>query len=163
MSEYQYHDENYDEEGRQKGWSSVKLDTEHLKRTLNDFFDEKAKEIDEDQKPFCDMKGKLRLDLVPPELEEAFAEVAEFGLIKLKKHKVKNPENNWLVGLRLDGDHITKARRHIAEWRSGLDFDHESGLNPLQHALWHLGAAITQIKRNRKDLDDRTFKKTKKD
>jgi hypothetical protein len=110
--------------------------------------------------PYKDKKGKLRFDLIPPEMDRAFAEVSMFGIEKLKQHGIVNPERNWEHGLKLVGDHLAAVKRHINEWEMGADADHESHLNPLAHAHWHLSAMVTQIMRGRGDLDDRPAKKT---
>lgn len=111
-------------------------------------------------KPFKDKVGKLRFDLIPPEMNLAFAEVATFGIDKLKANGVENPERNWEVGLKLVADHGAAHDRHYNKWLRGIDSDEESGLNHLKHALWHLAAMVTQIERSRIDLDDRPSKTT---
>lgn len=105
--------------------------------------------------PYKHKKGKLRFDLIPPEMTLAFAEVATFGVEKLREHGVTNPERNWEKGLKLVEDHLAALKRHVNKWERGLDLDEESGLNHLKHALWHIAAMVTQIERGRKDLDDR--------
>jgi len=105
--------------------------------------------------PYKDKMGKLRFDLIPPEYDLAFAEVATFGIEKLRKLGVKAPERNWERGLPLVSDHLAAIKRHINQWELGNDIDDESHFNHLQHALWHLGAMVTMVKRGRTDLDDR--------
>lgn len=107
-------------------------------------------------KPYKHKEGKLRFDLIPPEMDLAFAQVATFGIDKLAKSGVENPDRNWERGLLLVADHLAAAKRHINDWELGSNNDHESALNPLKHALWHLAAMVSQIERNRKDLDDRS-------
>lgn len=114
-------------------------------------------------KPFKDKSGKLRFDLIPPEFDKAFAEVATIGIEKLKASGVENPERNWEQGLKLVGDHLAAVKRHINKWEMGEDLNKEKGmedkaLNHLKHALWHIGAMVTQIDRGRNDLDDRVLK-----
>lgn len=104
---------------------------------------------------YKDKKGKLRFDLIPPEMDLAFAEVATFGIQKLKDHGVENPDRNWEQGLKLIADHGAALKRHFNSWELGENINQESGLNHLDHALWHLAAMVTQIKRARFDLDDR--------
>ena len=112
---------------------------------------------------FKDKQGKLRFDLIPPEFDRAFAEVATMGIEKLKRAGIENPERNWEKGLKLVGDHLAAVKRHINSWESGENFNEEatmgdySALHHLKHALWHLGAMVTQIERGREDLDDRSF------
>ena len=102
--------------------------------------------------------GKLRFDLIPPELSLAYAEVATFGIEKLKSLGVEKPERNWEKGLKLVEDHLAAAHRHINKWERGIDLDEESGLLHLKHAMWHIAGMITQIERGRTDLDDRASK-----
>lgn len=113
--------------------------------------------------PFKDKKNKLRFDLIPPEFDRAFAEVATMGIEKLKKSGVNNPERNWEHGLKLVSDHLAAVKRHINAWELGHDLNVEKdmplSLNHLKHALWHLGAMVTQIERGRSDLDDRVCHK----
>lgn len=104
---------------------------------------------------YKDKEGKLRFDLIPPEMNLAFAEVATFGIEKLKKKGIENPERNWEKGLKLVEDHGAAHDRHYNKWLRGIDLDEESGLNHLKHALWHLTAMVTQLERARSDLDDR--------
>ncbi len=105
--------------------------------------------------PFKQKEGKLRFDFIPPEMDLAFAEVATFGVDKLKRLGVESPDRNWEKGLKLVGDHLAAAKRHINKWERGIDLDEESGLNHLKHSLWHIAAMVTQIERGRIDLDDR--------
>ncbi len=111
--------------------------------------------------PYKDKKGKLRFDLIPPEMDKAWAEVGTFGIQKLKEKGVQNPERNWERGLKLVEDCLASAKRHINEWEMGLNADKESNLNPLKHALWWLAGMVTLIERGRIDLDDRPNKKEK--
>lgn len=109
---------------------------------------------------FKDKAGKLRFDLIPPEMDKAFAEVATMGIEKLKRAGVENPERSWEKGLLLVGDHLAAVKRHINYWELGQDLNVEKGfedqpLNHLKHALWHMAAMVTQIERGRLDLDDR--------
>jgi len=95
-------------------------------------------------------------------MDLSFAQVATFGIEKLRKFGVTNPDRNWEVGLPLVAAHLAAFKRHINSWEMGIDVDQESGLNHLQHAHWHLSAMVTQIMRNRHDLDDRPIKKVSK-
>jgi len=106
-------------------------------------------------KPYKEKAGKLRFDLIPPEFDLAFAEVATFGIQKLHQLGVHGPDRNWEKGLLLVADHLAAIKRHINQWERGIDLDEESHFNHLQHALWHLGAMVTMVKRGRTDLDDR--------
>lgn len=110
--------------------------------------------------PFKDKKDKLRFDLIPPEFDKAFAEVSTMGIEKLRRAGVDSPERNWEQGLKLVADHLAAVKRHINKWELGENLNVEKGfegqeLHHLKHALWHLGAMVTQIERGRNDLDDR--------
>lgn len=102
--------------------------------------------------------GKVKMHLVPPEMEWAFAEVGTFGVEKLKRLGIENPERNWEKGLKLVEDHLAAAKRHMNKWQRGIDNDEESNLSHMKHALWHVAAIVTMIDRGRKDLDDRVYK-----
>lgn len=106
-----------------------------------------------------DLEGKLRFDLIPPEVDKALAEVLTIGA---KKYA----DRNWEKGLFLVKEHLGAMKRHINKWESGEDLNKEvdlkgnpiSELNHLKHALWHLMAMVVQIERGRTDLDDRSKK-----
>jgi hypothetical protein len=106
-------------------------------------------------KAFKDKAGKLRFDLIPPEMDLAYAEVATFGIQKLKNHGVENPDRNWESGLFFLADHLAATKRHMNCWERGIDLDHESNLCHLKHALWHIAAIITLIERGKSEFDDR--------
>ena len=75
--------------------------------------------------------GKIRYDLVPPEIEEALAKVFTIGAIK---YKPRNCETGFEYG-RL----LAAARRHIAEWTQGRDYDtSDTNLHHLTQAAWNL-------------------------
>lgn len=95
-----------------------------------------------------EIAGKLRMDLIPPEVETALAEVLTFGAEKYS-------DRNWEKGLQFEKHHLAAMYRHVNKWRRRIDNDEESGLNHIKHAMWHLMAIITQIERGRTDLDDR--------
>jgi hypothetical protein len=76
-------------------------------------------------------QGKARYDLIPPEVEEAIAQVLSFGAAKYG-------DRNWEAGM--DWGRVYAAmRRHMgAWWRRLEDNDPESGM---PH-LWHAAACI---------------------
>lgn len=92
-------------------------------------------------------KGKLRVDLVPPEAIEAIAEIMTYGC---KKYA----ERNWEEGIRFSRVYGSLFR-HLLKWFRREDTDEESGLAHLKHALWNLAAIVTYVERGREDLDDR--------
>lgn len=78
-------------------------------------------------------KGKLRLDLVPPEVQEYLAPVYEHGL--------KYGFENWKKGFE-KGRLEAAALRHILSYRKGEKIDKESGLPHLSHAMWNIFTMI---------------------
>jgi len=98
--------------------------------------------------------GKLRTDLVSPEMMIALAEVLTYGATKYD-------ERNWEGGL-VFMDNYAAAMRHLLLWASGVDIDHESGLKHIDHAMVNLAMISTQTRRGRKDLDDRPKSRRKK-
>lgn len=96
-----------------------------------------------------DTAGKVRLDLIPPEVILAYGEILTMGATKYA-------DRNWEKGLLLVKHHLGAAQRHINKWQLGIDKDEESGYNHMEHAMWHLAAIVTQLRRGRTDLDDRT-------
>lgn len=80
-------------------------------------------------------QGKLRLDLITPEIRLALGSVLTFGAAKYG-------DRNWELGMdpsRL----IAAAQRHLLSWEMGEIYDHESNLNHLWHALTNLGFLVT--------------------
>lgn len=92
-----------------------------------------------------DDSGKLRFDLVPPEFDEALAEVLTFGA---KKYG----DRNWEQGAGIDGERLFAAcMRHLTRVRRGELLDQESGLPHLAHAatnllMWHYHVQRAQLK-----------------
>jgi hypothetical protein len=74
-----------------------------------------------------DDDGKLRLDLIPPELLADTAAVLTFGAAKYG-------ERNWEKGMRW-GRVFAAAMRHLLAWWAGQDKDPETGLSHLAHVL----------------------------
>lgn len=74
-----------------------------------------------------DDNGKLRLDLLPPELLFDVAEILTFGATKYG-------DRNWEQGMKW-GRVFGAAMRHLWAWWSGEDKDAETGCSHLAHAL----------------------------
>ena len=70
--------------------------------------------------------NKPRYDLIPPEVEEAIAQVLTFGAAKYSAR-------NWELGMDW-GRPYAALRRHMAAWWSGQDNDEETGMSHLWHA-----------------------------
>jgi len=103
--------------------------------------------------------GKLRMDLIPPEVVASYASVLTDGARKYS-------DRNWEKGLKLQEHHLSAALRHINKWQHGVDINVEQftdkdgnvvevAHNHMEHALWHIAAIVTQLARGRDDLDDR--------
>lgn len=96
--------------------------------------------------------GKIRFDLVPSEVIEAYAAIATYGAAKYA-------ERNWEKGLSWGGC-FASCMRHLWAWWRGQDNDPESGLSHLAHALWNIGAIVTYAARN-VGTDDRNIVESK--
>jgi hypothetical protein len=72
--------------------------------------------------------GKLRYELITPEMEEALAEVLTYGA---KKYSA----NSWQKVEPFEDRYYGALRRHLQEWRKGEIIDPESGLPHLNHAF----------------------------
>jgi hypothetical protein len=69
---------------------------------------------------------KARYDLIPPEVEEALAQVLTYGAAKYS-------ERNWEKGMRW-GRPYAAMRRHMGAWWAGEHNDPETGFSHLWHA-----------------------------
>lgn len=67
-------------------------------------------------------------ELIPPQVEEALAEVLTYGAKKYSP-------NSWKKVEPFEDRYYAAARRHIAAWRKGEIVDSESGIEHLKHAL----------------------------
>lgn len=74
--------------------------------------------------------GKLRYGLIPPSATKALAEVLTYGAKKYKP-------NNWQQAEDATR-YIDALYRHLEAWRSGEQFDSESGLSHLSHAMTNI-------------------------
>lgn len=79
--------------------------------------------------------GKLRLDLITPEMHRALGEVLTFGANKYG-------DRNWEKGIDLDRLYAAN-QRHLLAHREGEATDPESGLPHLFHAFCNLGMMLT--------------------
>lgn len=94
-----------------------------------------------------DTAGKSRIDLVPAESIEALGDVLAYGASKYEDH-------NWEKGIPFSKTYAA-AMRHLLKWHKGIDLDDESGLHHMEHAFTNIMMIVTQIRRDRTDLDDR--------
>lgn len=84
-------------------------------------------------------EGKLRIDLIPPEVIEALAITFAHGA---KKYG----ECNWEKGMGVSRLWAA-AQRHLWAWWRGENKDGESGLNPLFHALASIAMLVAMRQR----------------
>ena len=87
---------------------------------LEELFQDAAEGVKFDQ-------GKLRMDLLPPEVETAIAQILTDGADKYG-------ERNWERGMAWSRPYAA-LRRHLIAWWSGQDTDPESGHSHLWHVL----------------------------
>ena len=84
--------------------------------------------------------GKLRMELIPPEIMEAQAKVLSFGAQKY-------PERNWELGM--DWSRVFGAcMRHMWAWWGGEDKDPETGFSHLAHAACCIMFLVTYEERD---------------
>lgn len=99
---------------------------------------EKAKTYDE---------GKLPLARLPWAAIDKMNEVQAYG------HKKYLDFDNYRKGMEVSRN-LSCALRHIRDYINGHDIDHESGLNPLAHAMCRL-AFVLQNLNDGVAIDDR--------
>jgi hypothetical protein len=79
--------------------------------------------------------GKVRLELVPPDVVFALGSVLTFGAQKYAA-------NNWCKGM--DWSRAYGAlQRHLQAWWACRDLDAETGMSHLWHALCELAFLVT--------------------
>lgn len=119
----------------------------------NDYFSPEAvrmdrtKALDEVSKGIKYDKGKVRLELYPPEALFATAQVLTVGATKYDAR-------NWEEGL-----HFSRVfgalMRHLWAWWKGENTDPETGLNHLHHAGCCIAFLQTYVERKMLSFDDR--------
>ena len=77
-----------------------------------------------------DAVGKLRYDLIPPDVLMQIAKVLTNGAEKYEANSWRDPEDAQ--------PHTAAAMRHFEAWRRGEKLDDESGLPHLAHAITNL-------------------------
>lgn len=75
--------------------------------------------------------GKLRYDLITPDVTKAMAEVLTFGAEKYAP-------NSWQLVPDAKRRYTAALMRHFEAYRAGEQLDPESGLSHLSHALCNL-------------------------
>ena len=85
-------------------------------------------------------QGKLRMDLLPPEVETAIARILTDGADKYGSR-------NWEHGMAWSRPYAA-LRRHLIAWWSGEDTDPESGHSHLWHVLTNAAFLVAYEQRN---------------
>lgn len=83
---------------------------------------------------------KPRMDLIPPDVEEALGKVLTYGAQKYE-------DRNWELGMDW-GRVYAAARRHLNAYWSGENIDPESNLPHIDHALCCIVFLSAYQKRN---------------
>ena len=96
-------------------------------------------------------KGKLRMDLWPPEAIEGGAEVLTYGASKYE-------DRNWESGIKYSRV-FAALMRHLWAWWAGRPIDTESGISHLKHALCCIVFLVTYEERRMVEWDDRPKRK----
>lgn len=94
-------------------------------------------------------EGKLRYDLLEPFAQEQLVKVFTLGA---KKYAPRN----WEKGMSWTSV-VASMKRHIAEFEKGEDFDSETGLLHMAHAMWNASTLVSYYK-IAPDFDDRDHK-----
>lgn len=89
---------------------------------------------------------KPRYSLIPPRPMEDLAKLATAGARKYEDH-------NWTKGMEWTRA-LNSLRRHIAEFEKGEDYDPETGLLHITHAMWNC-MILNEYYYTHTELDDR--------
>lgn len=91
--------------------------------------------------------GKLRYGLIPPEATKALASVLTYGAKKYKP-------NNWKQAESTER-YVDALYRHLEAWRGGEEFDDDSKLSHLSHALTNI-AFLIHFEEHKVRVDNRS-------
>lgn len=97
---------------------------------------------------------KPRRNTMPPCAADAYDAVRQYGEAKYGN------DLNWTLGTEWM-EFAESARRHLDGWIWNGDFDAESGLNELSHALWNI-VTLIYYQRHALGTDDRMAKRIEK-
>lgn len=81
---------------------------------------------------------------------EALARIFEFGACKYN-------DGNWKLGGKPDREYLNSLMRHLRKWKSGEEFDADSGCSHLGHAVWNL-CALLELNYPESIIDEELFK-----
>ena len=84
--------------------------------------------------------GKPRMDLIPPEVLAALGHIMRYGVDKYGAR-------NWEKGMSW-GRVFAACMRHLWAWWGGEEYDDESGMPHLWHALWCVSVLVAFFSRN---------------
>ena len=84
-------------------------------------------------------EGKEPLAYIP------WAAIDELARVQAYGYKKYGDYNNYRKGLEV-GRNLSCALRHIRDYMEGANYDRESGLNPLAHALCRIAFVLQNIK-----------------
>ena len=90
---------------------------------------------------------KLRIDLIPPTAIKGLAHVLGYGAKKYGDY-------NWYKGVEYSRLY-SACLRHLIAWWEGEDYDQESGLTHVDHAMCNLAFLCQFMQDARFELDDR--------
>ena len=107
---------------------------EGLRKALEKAKGEYSYDINDPEASIKYDQGKLRYDLLPPSILQAYTEIATFGAGKYAPY-------NWTKGGPW-GRYYAALMRHLMAHMSGEDLDPETKKPHLWHALWNLGALV---------------------
>jgi len=85
--------------------------------------------------------GKLKYDLIEPEMIEVLAQVLTYGADKYG-------EGNWKGLNSFESRYSSAMMRHYEAWRKGEEIDGESGLSHLGHAACNILFLYYNSKKN---------------
>jgi uncharacterized HAD superfamily protein len=97
-------------------------------------------------------EGKLRLDLITPQMMKGLGRVLTHGTRKYS-------DRNWEIGLEWTGV-AASLKRHLLAFEEGEDYDSESGLLHIEHVLANAGFLATYYE-TRPEYDDRIKRRFK--
>lgn len=150
MSELTEHSIYYYDQDRNKPLptANTSLSPADIRRFENSPWpDQIAKAQDELGKAKTYDEGKLPLAWLPWAAIDELSKVQQYGHGKYKDY------NNYRRGMEVTRN-VSCALRHIRDYLSGCDTDHESGCHPLSHAMCRLAFILQNIKEG-VAIDDR--------